>query len=93
MFRVRWTHADRRQHLPPFQIDPVLLAPGRNTVVVEMLPTHVYAGALGAGALCVGLYACHLWQLKLQMRRNQMYMDAFVRALELAVKVRGSGRR
>lgn len=50
---------------------------------------QAYAGALGTGALCVGLYACVLYQRKLQMRRHQMYMTAFVQALELLVKARG----
>lgn len=50
---------------------------------------QAYAGALGAGALLVGMYACVLYQRKLQMRRHQMYMNAFVQALELIVKARG----
>lgn len=50
---------------------------------------QAYAGALGAGALCVSLYACILYQRKLQMRRHQMYMDAFVHTVELIVKARG----
>ena len=54
---------------------------------------QAYAGALGTGAVLVGLYACVLYQRKLQMRRHQMYMNAFVQALELVVKVRGSSSR
>ena len=55
----------------------------------SLTPQQLWAGALSASAICVGLYACVLYQRNLQMRRQQMYMDAFVRALELVVKVRG----
>lgn len=49
---------------------------------------QVYAGALGTGAVFVGLYACVLYQRKLQLRRHQMYLDGLVRTLETLMKMR-----
>ena len=42
---------------------------------------------LGAVAL-VGAYACMLYRWQLQLRRNQLYLDAAVRAVEVALRVR-----
>ena len=49
---------------------------------------QAYAGALGTGALLVSMYACVLYQRKLQLRRHQMYMDTVVKALETVMKMR-----
>ena len=48
----------------------------------------LYAGAIGAGIAAVGMYACVLYQRKLQLQKQQMYIDALVRAMELAARVR-----
>lgn len=51
---------------------------------------QIYAGVLGTGAIVVSLYACILYQRKLQLRRHQMYMDTFVRAIETLTRLRRS---
>ena len=49
---------------------------------------QLYVGALGAGAVAVGLYACVLYQRTLALRRQQMYVDGLVRAVETMLKLR-----
>ena len=43
---------------------------------------------IAAGGVLVGLYACVLYQRRLQLKRNQMYMDGFMRVLETLSKIK-----
>ena len=59
-------------------------------VCVPHMPSHGvhYAGLLGTGALIIGVYACVLYQRKLQIKRHKMYMDAIVHTLDVMLKAR-----
>ena len=49
--------------------------------------SQIYAG-VGTSAILISVYACVLYQRKLQLKRHQMYMDTVVRALETIAKMR-----
>ena len=53
-----------------------------------MVSPPVYTHVVAAGAVAVGVYACVLYQRKLQLRRHQLYMDTFIRALDTMIRIR-----
>ena len=48
----------------------------------------IYTHVVAVGAVAVGVYACVLYQRKLQLRRHQMYMDTFLKALDTMMRMK-----
>ena len=56
--------------------------------------SHLYGHAfLAGGAVILGMYAAVLYDRHLKLQRNQMYIDGFIRAIELALQVGNTARR
>lgn len=61
----------------------------RARVALFMLASPpIYTHVVAVGAVAVGVYACVLYQRKLQLRRHQMYMDTFLKALDTMMRMK-----
>lgn len=49
---------------------------------------QLHASVLVTGVVVVGLYACVLYQRRLQLKRHQMYLDGMLKVAETMMKIR-----